>query len=94
MPRAAKIAAMMNSGASDANGASHCTSRNWSTPNCVPALTRLLANGSAHSRMTEAARTNIVTTVLRRRCLGSMPIAAAVPTRSGSSASPRLMVNR
>ncbi|SKX80697.1 Uncharacterised protein [Mycobacteroides abscessus subsp. massiliense] len=63
-------------------------------PSCVPALTRLLAKGSAHNRMIDAARMNIVTTVLRRMCLGSMPMAAAVPTNCGSSASPRLIVNR
>ena len=32
LPRAAKMIAMMNSGASEASGASHCTSRNLSMP--------------------------------------------------------------
>ena len=32
LPRAAKMVAMMNSGASDASGASHCTSRKRSIP--------------------------------------------------------------
>ena len=37
LPLAAKMVAMMNSGASDASGASHWTSRNRSIPSCAPA---------------------------------------------------------
>ena len=58
LPLAAKMVAMMNSGASDASGASHCTSRKRSMPNLVPAPIRLSANGFAHVTITAAAKTN------------------------------------
>lgn len=84
-PRTAKMIATMNSGASDASGASHCTSRNWSTPSSCPDATSASANGSADAMITAADSTNIVITTLRRRPVGSAPIPAAGPTRSGSA---------
>lgn len=89
-PRAAKRIAMMNSGASEASGASHWTSRNRSMPSSVPAETKLSANGLAHSRITAPDARKRLTTTMRRRRSGSSPRAAAVPIRSGSSTSPWL----
>ena len=59
----------MNSGASEASGASHCTSRNWSSPSASPLPIRASANGSAQARMTSADPANIATTS-GRRCAG------------------------
>ena len=42
----------MNSGASDASGASHCTSKNSSMPKVRPVSTRPSANGWAEMKMT------------------------------------------
>ena len=53
-PRSASSPASMNSGASDARGASHCTSTNSSMPAVLPVLTRLSANGSAEAKITVA----------------------------------------
>lgn len=92
LPRLAKIVAMMNSGASEASGASHCTSRNRLTPSSVPAATRLSANGLAHNRITAPDTRKRPTTAIRRRPSGSSPSAAAVPIRSGSSTLPWLIL--
>ena len=73
LPRLAKMVAMMNSGASEASGASHCTSRNRSMPSSVPAATRLSANGSAHSRITTPDIVNRPTTAIRRLRFGQVP---------------------
>ena len=54
-PLSASSAARMNSGASEASGATHCTSRNSSIPNDSPVSTRPLANGSAAAKTTPAA---------------------------------------
>ena len=84
LPRKANSSATMNSGASDASGASHCTSRNWSSPSASPLPISASANGSAQARMTSAEPANIATTSGRRCAAGSAPIRAAGPTRSCS----------
>ena len=48
----------MNSGASEASGATHCTSRNLSMPSWVPVVMRDSAKGSAEATITAAANTN------------------------------------
>src|SRR5438445_12646233 len=47
LPRNARTPATRSSGASDASGASHCTSRNSSMPSSFPPATSAPANGSA-----------------------------------------------
>jgi len=59
LPRVAKMTAMMNSGASEASGASHWTSRNRSMPSSVPAATRLSANGLAHHVAPDSNRSEV-----------------------------------
>ena len=84
-PRSASSPASMNSGASDAKGASHCTSTNSSMPAVLPVLTRLSANGSAEAKITAAEYTKMPVT---RRRLGTRlrpAIAAAGPTNTRSS---------
>src|SRR5581483_5265639 len=55
-PRSAKSIATMNSGDSEASGASHWTSRNSSMPSRRPVATRLSANGSAAVKMAAPER--------------------------------------
>ena len=59
-------------------------------PSLVPAPIRLSAKGFAHVTITDAAKMNSAATAIRRARSGSAPSAAAVPTSSGSSTSPRL----
>ena len=89
--RHANKPATSSSGASDASGASHCTSRNVSRPNCSPVSTSDCANGSAEARITPAAARSITMTTVRRRAVGRSPINWAGPTRCGSSAGARLI---
>jgi hypothetical protein len=84
----------MNSGASDASGATHCTSRNRSMPSWVPVVMRESAKGSAESTITAAANTNSPVTSRRRGRHGRAPIRAAGPTRSGSDLSAREAFHR
>ena len=86
LSRHANMPAISSSGASEARGASHFTSRNVLTPNSSPVDTSDSANGSAQSRMTAAAPTNITPTAIRRSRTGRVATNSAVPTRCGSSA--------
>ncbi|HEX6853708.1 MAG TPA: hypothetical protein VF204_00300 [Streptosporangiaceae bacterium] len=79
----------MNSGDSDASGATHCTIRNLSIPRSVPAPISECANGSAETRIAAADPRNSAATIVRRRRVGRAPIRAAGPTRCGSEASAR-----
>ena len=92
LSRHANSPAMSSSGASDASGATHCTSRNVSMPACSPRWTSDSANGSAHSEDHRRPRTRAA---CRRRCVaarsGASPISRAGPTRCGSSAGARAM---
>jgi len=83
------MAATRNSGASEAKGASHWTSRNSSTPNSVPVCTSPSAKGSAAARIASAAKTKSAAIAVRRRRLGSEPIVCAGPISSGSSVGAR-----
>jgi len=99
MPAAARIRqairlAAMNSGASEASGATHCTSRNSSMPSSVPVCTNPSANGSAEARMIPAAKANSSTRTGRRRRFGRLPITFAGPISSGSSAGWRAASHR
>ena len=49
----------MNSGDSEASGATHCTSTNSSMPALLPVSTRPSANGSAAAKITAAAKTKM-----------------------------------
>lgn len=84
-PRQASMPAAMNSGASDANGATHCTSRNSSMPSSVPVCTSPSANGSAAATITPAAQMKNATSTDRRRARGRAPIAFAGPINTGCS---------
>ena len=66
LSRHANIPATMSSGASDASGATHCTSRNVSIPACSPRCTSDSANGSAHAKITTAGEHE---QRRRRRCV-------------------------
>jgi hypothetical protein len=74
-PRSAKRSATMNSGDSEASGASHCTSRNSSTPYSRPVATRPSAKGSAAVKMVTPAKAKIVSTATRRQ---RVPYAASI----------------
>ena len=69
----------MNSGASDAIGASHWTRRNWLTPNCSPDRMRPSLNGAALSRIAPAATAKSVRVTARRLRFGRATSAAAGP---------------
>ena len=94
LPCTANTMATMNSGASEASGATHCTSRNLSMPSWVPVVMRDSAKGSAEATITAAANTNIPATSSRRGRRARSPIRAAGPTRSGSDASAREAFHR
>ena len=82
---------MSSSGASDARGASHCTSTNSLTPSSVPVSTSDSAKCSAHKMTVPAATANMATTARRRRLSSSPPMYSAGPTRWGSPAGAREM---
>src|SRR5438270_12136320 len=92
-PRHTNSMATMNSGASDASGASHCTSRNSSIPNARPDSTSPCANGSAEMKMTYAAKTPMAAVMPRRDDFGRRPSIAAGPASSGSSAGARAVAH-
>ena len=76
-PRSTNMMATMNSGASEAMGASHCTSRNSLMPKTLPEATRFSLNSSALARMTPAANRNSARVARRRRFRGSAPKAGS-----------------
>ena len=85
--RQANSPAIRSSGASDASGASHCTSRNSSMPNCEPVSTSASANPSALARITPAANAEHRGRRRSRRVRWlSSPISSAGPMRCGASA--------
>ena len=65
--------ATSSSGASEASGATHCTSRNSLTPSVSPLATRASAKGSALIRIRPAANTAIAITVVRRATVANVP---------------------
>ncbi len=89
--RHANSPAISSSGASDASGASHCTSRNSSIPNCAPGRRRApRRTASAHARITPAANTNMQPDHEPARAgRQRADRARAGPTRCGSSAGAR-----
>ena len=82
--RQAYNATTSSSGASEASGATHWTSRNSLTPSSVPVSTSDSAKCSATSRITTPATANIDSTLVRRARLPIAPTQAAGPIRSGS----------
>src|SRR5438876_225606 len=83
--RSASNPAKMNSGASEASGANHCTSTNSSIPALLPVFTRLSANGSADAKITPAEYAKMPITASRRPRRPNPAIAAAGPTKIRSS---------
>ena len=69
-PRQANSVTMTSSGASDAIGATHWTSRNSLIPNSCPVATSDSPNGCATSRMNPADRAPRTATIARRCRLG------------------------
>ena len=87
--RQAYSPATSSSGASEANGATHWTRKNWLMPSSVPVSTRESAKCSAHARMTAAATTNRPMYQARRGAAVFSPTHAEGPISSGSSAGAR-----
>ncbi len=85
---------MRNSGASEAKGATHWTSRNSSTPISTPAPMRLSANGSAVDRTAPAANRISAPIVIRLGRVAMVPSVSAGPTRCGSSTGALAMSHR
>ena len=77
----------MSSGASEASGASHCTSRNWSTPSRAPVPTSPFANGSAAASTIPAATTKSSGTTTWRCRVGRLPSVADTPINWASDCS-------
>ena len=84
-PFHAKSRATMNSGDSDASGASHCTSRNSSIPYSFPVATKPSAKGSAAVKIAAPAKAKMPSTTTRRQKGPRFAIASAGPSSSGSS---------
>ena len=73
LSRQAYRPATNSSGASEASGAIHCTSRNSLTPRVSPLATRASAKCSALIRINAAANTAIVITVVRLATVENVP---------------------
>src|SRR5678816_415093 len=72
-PRNVQMRATMNSGASEASGASHWTSRNSLIPQPFPAATSDSANGSADMKMTQAEYRNSALAASLLEAVGRSP---------------------
>ena len=83
-PRRASIAARMNSGASEASGATHCTSRNSSIPSDRPESTSPSAKGSAAAMTVPAANVKRPMITPQRSFSGSAAMARGGPNSSPS----------
>src|SRR3990170_6930580 len=89
-----KMDATMISGASEARGASHCTSRNLSIPKLSPVARRPSAKGSAEDRITAAENRKSTIVVTRLHAVDSDAMFSGGPTSSGSTCSAREAIHR
>ena len=82
----------MNSGDSDASGASHCTSKNSSIPKRRPVASKPSANGSAAIKIVTAATAKSAMAAMRRPATPRPASTSDTPSSSGSTTCARAAV--